>query len=85
MSSKILEILRKIDEASSRQECFSVQRLTDELRVLLAAPVVERRSVGHISLKQAPPELAELQATIDRMAAEIDLLKARLVEAGEKQ
>ena len=45
MSSKILELLRKIDEASSRQECFSVQRLTDDLRVLLAAPVVERQPV----------------------------------------
>ena len=44
MSSKILELLRKIDEASSRQECFSVQRLTDDLRVLLAAPVVEAQA-----------------------------------------
>ena len=48
MSSKILELLRKIDEASSRQECFSVQRLTDDLRVLLAAPVVERQPLGWI-------------------------------------
>ena len=41
-----IELLRKIDEASIRQECFSVQRLTAELRALLAAPVVERQPVA---------------------------------------
>ena len=116
MSSKILELLRKIDEASSRQECFSVQRLTDDLRVLLAAPVVERQpitdstfirgwkvgtkyfglrmeAVEWIRTGQAaahgedtklmplyfenhPPELAELQATIERLTAENERLKS---------
>ena len=56
MSSKILELLRKIDEASSRQECFSVQRLTDDLRVLLAAPVVERQAVPLSVWEGAMPE-----------------------------
>jgi hypothetical protein len=107
MSGKILELLRKIDEASSRQECFSVQRLTDDLRVFLAAPVVERQPAiymeidelalftsehvsggvaavskrpgeGMTALYTAPPELAELQATIARLTAENDRLKKEL-------
>lgn len=37
------------------------------------------------ALCKAPPELAELQATIDRMSAEIDRLRARLEAVGENQ
>lgn len=49
--SRELEILEEINAAANRQACFEVQRLTDELRSLLAAPVVERKeSYGFASV-----------------------------------
>jgi uncharacterized small protein (DUF1192 family) len=90
--SRELEILEEINAAANRQACFEVQRLTDELRSLLATPVVERqpvckacngsrwvdnlRPVGTPAAEclacASPPELAELQATIARLTAEIE-------------
>lgn len=44
--SKTIEILDAIDDAANHQACFTIQRLTKELRALLAAPVVERQPVA---------------------------------------
>ena len=72
MSSKIE--IRKLAELAcgtskdSPEYSRFLEAINPTLMLDLTAPVVERRSVGHISLKQAPPELAELQATIARQA-----------------
>ena len=80
MSSKI-EVSRELAERLSLpmertpEYLFDHRDALDELRAILAAPAVERRSVGHISLKPTPPELAELQATIARLTAEIEQIR----------
>jgi hypothetical protein len=60
--SRELEILEEINAAANRQACFEVQRLTDELRSLLAAPVVERQPEP--VLEALSRRLTEAQMTI---------------------
>lgn len=97
MSSKI-EVSRELaDRLTSKASCIRREAMK-ELRILLAAPVVERQDhvaeverefdndCGHVHLLQdlpdgtklyaAPPELAELQATIARLKAENERLQA---------
>lgn len=97
MSSKIDGVSRALlEEVVLQLDDFITGSIVEELRALLAAPVVERQPVAYTvsnkgdiywcsdtlipmgtNLYTAPPELAELQATIAQLTAEVECWRDR--------